>query len=135
MNSSTLEPTFVGVSNPFAIVQLYARYGGVDATIPLGQTVAGAQGQWSLLTGPLAPGPYLVTAIVTPAGGSPSSPFLMGTTGLVIVDTTPPRVSSVTTVTNGAQTKVVIDFEDGSERAVARDLAKRRELHALRALG
>ncbi len=112
MNSSNDEPTFVGVSNPFAIVQLYARYGGVDATIPLGQTVAGAQGQWSLLTGPLAPGPYLVTAIVTPAGGSPSSPFLMGTTGLVIVDTTPPRVFSVTTITNGAQTRVVIDFED-----------------------
>jgi hypothetical protein len=75
--SNTNRPTFSGTATPFAIVQIFARLLGVDATEPLGQAIADANGNWSLDTGPLARGKYTVTAIVTPPGGSPSPQMLL----------------------------------------------------------
>jgi hypothetical protein len=71
--TNTNWPTFSGTAAPFAVVQLYARRFNVDAQLPLGLAVAGASGQWSLTTGPLAHGIDIVTATVRATGGYPSS--------------------------------------------------------------
>jgi hypothetical protein len=104
--SSTNRPAFTGTANPYAIVQLFARPLGVDATLSLGQAVANSQGQWSLGTsGPLADGIYMLTAAVTPPGGSPSAELLQNNSELV-VDTVPPRVVGVTAARGGALVSV-----------------------------
>ena len=50
--TNTNRPTFSGTATPFATVQLYARYLNIDSQLPLGEAVAGANGQWTLTTGP-----------------------------------------------------------------------------------
>ncbi len=62
-------PTFDGQSAAFAIVQLFARPLRKDRARALGTTVADPNGRWSLIAGPLAPGNYQVTAVVTPPAG------------------------------------------------------------------
>jgi hypothetical protein len=84
-HANTNRPTFSGTATPFSTIQVYARLYGVDATEPLGVAIAGATGNWSLLTGPLARGKYAVTAIVTPPRGSPSLPILLQNGGPVYI--------------------------------------------------
>ena len=75
--TNTNRPTFSGTANPYSIVQVLARLYGVDATESLGQAIAGPNGVWSLVTGPLAKGIYSVTAILTTPGGPPSGQILL----------------------------------------------------------
>ena len=70
--ATTNQPTFDGTAGAYAIVQLFARPLNVDAELPLGETVADSSGHWSLATGPLAAGGYVITAKVTPPAGYPS---------------------------------------------------------------
>ncbi len=86
--TSTNRPTFSGTAVPFAIVQLYGVYWGVDAVQPLGEAVTNASGQWTLPVGPLATGTYTVSASVTPPGGYPITASLVNN-GLVYIDMTP----------------------------------------------
>jgi hypothetical protein len=75
-HASTRRPTFAGTASAFAVVQLFAApLGNTDAVVPLGQTVADADGNWSLVTGRMVPGTYLITAEVTPPAGY-SSPMM-----------------------------------------------------------
>jgi hypothetical protein len=108
--SDTNRPTFSGMTTPYALVQLYAKRTDVDATLSLGQTVAGANGAWSLGVGPLSQGIFTITAIVTAPGGSPTGPQLVGTTGLYVIDTTPPAVVGVSSDGHG---HVFVEFQDG----------------------
>ena len=90
--TNTNRPTFSGTTSPFAIVQLYARHFNVDAELPLGEAVANGSGQWTLTTGPLAVGTYIVTATVTLPGSYPSGAFTLKNqngTDLVYIDLTP----------------------------------------------
>ena len=90
--TNTNRPTFSGTSAPFAIVQLYARYLNADAELPLGEAVANANGQWTLTTGPLATGIYVVTAAVTIPAGYPSTMMTLSNqngTNLVYIDLAP----------------------------------------------
>src|SRR5262249_57551102 len=90
-------PTLGGRSTAFAIVELFARPSNVDANIPLGETVADANGHWSLTTGPLAPGSYLVTAKVTPPAGYPSLMMtLTSNNGTFFIGLSPTSTSSST---------------------------------------
>jgi hypothetical protein len=92
--TSTNRPTFSGTAPPFSIVRLYARYLSVDAPIALGEAVTSASGQWTLTTGPLATGSYIVTATVTIPGGYPSSPMTLSNrngTDIVYVDLAPAK--------------------------------------------
>ena len=73
--TDTDRPTFSGTTVPYSIVQLYSQLAGVDATLPLGQAVATASGQWSFTSGPLTDGIYTITATVTPPAGFPSTRF------------------------------------------------------------
>jgi large repetitive protein len=107
--SATNRPTFSGTTVPFALVQLFARRTDVDATLSLGQTVAGANGAWSLGVGPLSQGIFSITAIVTVAGGSPTGPLPVGV-GLYYIDTTPP---SVVGVSSDGQGHIFVKFQDG----------------------
>ena len=96
VDTNTDRPTFkVETTNAFALVRLFARAAGVDANPSIGQTIAGADGRWSLTVGPLAQGVYTITAIVTPPGSSPSVPFNVGPSGRLIIDTTSPKVVGV----------------------------------------
>ena len=70
--TNTNRPTFSGTAAPFSIVQLYARHFNADAQLPLGEAVTNGSGQWTLTSGPLAVGTYIVTATVTLPGGYPS---------------------------------------------------------------
>jgi hypothetical protein len=90
--TNTNRPTFTGTTAPFAIVQLYARHFHVDAEMPLGEAVADGNGHWSLTTGPLAVGIYIVTATVTIPGGYPSGMITLynqNGTDLVYIDLSP----------------------------------------------
>jgi hypothetical protein len=90
--TNTDRPIFSGTAAPFAIVQLYARHFNVDAQLPLGEAVADAYGHWTLTTGPLAVGTYIVTATVTIPGGYPSNLITLTNangTDLVYIDLSP----------------------------------------------
>ena len=90
--TNTNRPTFTGTAAPYAIVQLYARHFNTDAKLPLGEAVANGNGQWSLTTGPLAVGTYIVSATVTLPGGYPSGTITLhkpSGTDLVHIDLTP----------------------------------------------
>lgn len=67
--ATTKFPTFDGTAAAFAIVQLFARPVKKDRQWSLGETVADSSGSWSLTTGPLARGKYLIMAQVTPPAG------------------------------------------------------------------
>ncbi len=87
--TNTNQPTFSGTATPFSIVQIYARPYGVDTEEPLGETVTNSNGQWSLTAGPLLPGRYNVSAVVTPSSGSPSPMTSLSNNGLVHIDMVP----------------------------------------------
>lgn len=107
--ADTDRPTFSGTTTPFALVQLYANRVDVDATLPLGEVIAGANGSWSLGVGPLSQGIFDITAIVTPAGSSPTGPLPVGPTGLYVIDTTPPAVVGISADGKG---HVLVEFQD-----------------------
>lgn len=93
--TNTNRPTFIGTAAPYSIVQLYARHFNTDAEQPLGEAVTNASGQWTLTTGPLAVGTYIVTGTVTIPGGYPSGlvPMTNQSGGnLLYIDLTPKLV-------------------------------------------
>ena len=109
--TNTNRPSFAGTTTPFALVQLFARPAGIDANIPLGQTIAGPAGQWNLTVGPLLDGYYTVSAVVTPSEGYPSIPTTpLANGGALVVDTAPPRVVGVTLL--GRTNQVLVTFQD-----------------------
>ena len=92
--ATTNQPTFDGTAAAYAIVQLFARPLNVDAELPLGETVADSSGHWSLATGPLAAGGYVITAKVTPPAGYPSEMMaLTSNHGTFFIDLSPAMAS------------------------------------------
>ncbi len=88
--ATTNQPTFDGTAGAYAIVQLFARPLNVDAELPLGETVADSSGHWSLATGPLAAGGYVITAKVTPPAGYPSEMMALSSNhGTFFIDLSP----------------------------------------------
>ena len=71
--TKTNSPTFGGTSAAYALVQLFAQRGNSYKVVYLGETVAGPSGSWSLTTGRIATGTYLVTAKAIPPSGYPSA--------------------------------------------------------------
>jgi hypothetical protein len=107
--TDTDQPTFSGTTVPYSIVQLYARLSGVDATLPLGEAVATATGQWTFTSGPLADGLYTITATVTPPAGFPSGILPLANNGQVVIDTVSPIVVGESVVGRG---RVEVSFRD-----------------------
>jgi large repetitive protein len=87
--TNTNQPAFSGTAAPFSIVQLYARPFGIDTQLPLGEAVTNGSSQWSLATGPLLPGTYTISVVVTPSGGSPTAMISLNNNGLVHIDMVP----------------------------------------------
>ena len=88
--ATTNQPTFDGTAAAFAIVHLFAQPVNVDTELPLGETVADSNGHWSLSTGPLAAGAYVITAEVTPPAGYPSQMMsLTSNNGTFFIDLSP----------------------------------------------
>jgi hypothetical protein len=107
--TDTDQPTFSGTTVPYSIVQLYSQLSGVDATLPLGQAVATASGQWNFTSGPLADGLYTITATVTPPAGFPSSTIPLTNNGQIVIDTVSPIVVGESVVGPG---RVEVSFRD-----------------------
>ena len=92
--TKTNQPTFSGTAPPFATVMVYAKPTHIDATLPLGEAVTNGSGVWTLTAGPLAPGPYFISATVTPAGGSPSEMMLLTVNnGKIYIDMAPKKIT------------------------------------------
>ncbi len=108
--TDTNRPTFSGTVAPFSTVKLFARPSAYDANEPLGTAIASGSGQWNLATGPLADGIYTVTAVVTPAGGTPSAALPLAGNGLVVIDTVAPQVVRV--ANGGGNNQVKVFFRD-----------------------
>jgi hypothetical protein len=71
--TNTNRPTFSGTAPAYSVVQVYARHFHADAQLYLGEAVADGNGNWTLTTGPLAVGTYIVSATDTIPGGYPST--------------------------------------------------------------
>ncbi len=80
------EPTISGMAQPGATIQLTYRplSGGTSAN--LGEIQANANGDWSLIVGPIGAKPIEVFAVVTPPNGTPTTPIpLFGGFPLVVL--------------------------------------------------
>lgn len=88
-------PVFTGTASAYSIVQAYAARNGSQPTETryLGQAIADGGGAWSLWSTFLPDGWYTVTAVETPAGGSPSIPLALP--GPLVIDTVGPRVAGL----------------------------------------
>jgi hypothetical protein len=110
-------PTFQGVASPYAIVQLFAQHANSDptTTISIGQTIAGADGSWSLTSTTLPDGSYTISASVTGQGGSPTAPVLIvGPANPLVIDTIAPRIAGMAfNPRTGKITVVISDVGSG----------------------
>ncbi len=97
--ANTSQPTFIGTTLPGASVQMFAQPVGSTQLIPIGQTIAAADGTWRITSIPLDNGSYLFFATATePVGGSSTTIQIpAGTaTGPLVVDTIGPQVTGLT---------------------------------------
>jgi hypothetical protein len=85
-------PTFQGQATPGASITVVATRGGRPTT--LGETVAGADGSWSIKAGAaLKDGTYVITATATaPGGGASATATLLGPERPLVIDTRGPRI-------------------------------------------
>jgi hypothetical protein len=120
--ATTNQPTFDGTAAAYAIVQLFARPLNVDAEVPLGETVADSSGNWSLATGPLAAGGYIITAKVTPPAGYASLMMaLTSNNGTFFID-----LAQASAVANSQPTAVAADTSRPFERSKTRNITLHR---------
>ena len=117
------QPTFSGLAQPYAIVQLFARRTDQAQPVLLGQAVASVVGNWNLSVGALPDGVYSFTAAQVPTTGSPTTMVSL-TPSFVVIDTMPPAVLSVSAQPSSAQVAVVfkdklsgIDLSSAANRA------------------
>lgn len=103
------QPTFSGTAQPYSLIQIYSKLPQQLGPILQGSTVAGADGSWSLATGPLADGAYAISATVTPPGGAPVSSTALPP---LVIDTVAPQVTGV--VYSRAQGEFEIVFRDNA---------------------
>src|SRR5271157_962698 len=101
------QPTFSGTAQPYSLIQIYSKLPQQLGPILQGSTIAGADGSWSLATGPLADGTYAISATVTPPGGAPVSSVALPP---LVIDTVAPRVTGV--VYSRAEDEVEVVFRD-----------------------
>jgi hypothetical protein len=120
--ATTNQPTFDGTAGAYAIVQLFARPSNADTELSLGETVADPSGNWSLATGPLAAGAYIVTAKVTPPAGYPSQMIaLSSNNGTFFIDLAP-----ASAVTNTQPAAVAAETSPQIQRSKTRHVTLHR---------
>ncbi|MBA8793277.1 hypothetical protein FHX74_000871 [Friedmanniella endophytica] len=93
----TATPTITGTGEPAATVTVK------DGSRTLGTAVVNDQGNWSLVSAPLAEGQHVLTATQTDRAGNPSS---VSSAHPVSVDLTAPAAPSIGTPPNGAELPV-----------------------------
>lgn len=104
-------PRLTGHAPAYSLVEIFTAIPRTGTgTILLGQTIANADGVWSLVVGPLADGSYRPTATVTPPYGSP---LTLNPLRAFTVDTTPPTVASLR-LTNRGRRVVATLVDDGA---------------------
>jgi hypothetical protein len=88
------QPRYSGTAGPGSTIRLYAGPASEPSVIaPVGESVAGPDGTWSITTGPLADGNYRVVAVSTPPRRHALPRFVMNPTaplGELVVATKPP---------------------------------------------
>jgi hypothetical protein len=91
------QPRFLGTSEPFSHISLFATPTGGGTAVLIGQTEAASDGTWSLTSNHLADGSYNITASavdqfgVTTAG--PINVLPNANQGPLVIDTVGPRVT------------------------------------------
>ena len=114
------QPTFAGTAAPNAIVRVIGQRSDATQAIPLGETVAGSDGLWTLTAPPLADGRYQISGVIVPTTGSPDPPAILTN---ILIDTAGPRVVGVTTAPNTDEVTVTIrDDRSGINPAGLLDL-------------
>jgi hypothetical protein len=85
-------PTYVGTAPPGTTVQLFAKRSDQGSPNPVGQTVSDGAGNWSLSLPRLNDGQYEISADFVGGQSGAGQPTPLGS---VTIDTTPPKVCSV----------------------------------------
>jgi uncharacterized repeat protein (TIGR01451 family) len=96
--TNVTRPNFYGTSEPFSHVSLFATPTGGGPLIPIGQTQAGSDGSWDIVSNLLADGSYTITATaVDQFGVTTAGPVTItdGYSDTLVIDTVGPKVSSV----------------------------------------
>ncbi|WP_054177789.1 Ig-like domain-containing protein [Trabulsiella odontotermitis] len=85
-------PTLAGITEASAVIRVY------DNNVLIGQTTADAQGNWSFTPSPgLSQGSHSLTVTATDVSGNASPP---SGAFVVVIDTTPPQMPTITLVTD-----------------------------------
>jgi hypothetical protein len=93
------QPRFLGTSEPFSHISLFATPTSGGAAVLIGRTEAGSDGTWSITSNHLADGSYTITASavdqfgVTTAG--PINVLPNGSQGPLVIDTVGPRITNL----------------------------------------
>ncbi len=80
------EPTLSGTAAPGATIDLFIRHQGRGNPIDIGETLAGTDGRWSLIVGPLGGSPFYLYGVATPVA-NPPSPITLLNNGIPILVT------------------------------------------------
>jgi hypothetical protein len=112
-------PTFTGQAARWANVQVFAVGSSWPTeTRPLGQTIAGMDGSWTIQSAHLPDGVYTVTAVETPPTGSPGQPVVV--VPALTIDTIAPRIHGAAfNPGNGTVTVVISDVGAGVDKESA----------------
>src|SRR5262249_45062736 len=101
-NTSNRQPTFQGIGESNALVQIFMQRLPGGPTVLLGQVLANATGNYLITAqSPTPDGPYRVTATQTHVAGNQSQPAVLAPD--MVIDTTTPAAPTVNlepTVTN-----------------------------------
>jgi hypothetical protein len=106
-------PTFIGTTEPGAVVSLFVEPNGQGPPILVGTTIANAQGAWTITTLPLPDGNYsvFVSAVDVLGHTSPLVQILPGNgMGQLIIDTQGPKVTGL--VFDPVHGKIIVTFQD-----------------------
>lgn len=110
--TSDTRPTFAGTAAPGEGVLLVVQRAGTPGLRVVGGMITGPDGSWRIQSSTLEDGLYTVgIALVNPKGDVLSSTVLhLGSSGGMVIDTTPPRVVAVSIDPSGGH--LIVAFQD-----------------------
>lgn len=129
-------PTLAGKAEPYAIVQLFVQRLDGDPTITtsIGQTIADANGNWTLTSTVLADGTYTISGSQMTQGGFPTAQTPLATlNNPLVIDTMGPRVAGLSF---NAQTGIItVTIQDSGSGVYANSLSNASNYSIVRRRG
>jgi streptogramin lyase len=88
-------PTFAGTATPGTPIRLFVQPVGQSANVLVGQSIADADGSWSITSIPLSDGSYTVNSqAIGPDGSVITRSLPIGVAGRLVIDTAGPRITA-----------------------------------------